>query len=708
MPSLVDQHWQPLSLLASQFQENVNALAPRYPELARTLLELPATTKVLSTATGQVRLGECVAGTVREIADPAPPTSARQIVAKVYPTGHCTLPLVIAGIGYGWIWHQLYNLPIASPALPGHRPPLYFMASDLEQLHTVLHLHDWRPMLGDERVRLFAGDDAYAQLERALTSDLRLPWPKLAVTVEPTCWPAGQSLDGLVHSLFAQGGKRLTAFREACSDPAGSIASAISAKLERGKPLRILGITSRYTTFLQHSMRDWLDAFARMGHATKLLIEDADHQVLNNIEHAQVCAEFRPDLIVLIDHYRAEFNAFPTDVPCVMWVQDSLPNIFNPAAGTAQTERDFCLGSGRLLLTTKHNYPADRFLTAPVTVNETRFAPRALTQSESDQFGCDVSFVSHASTPADVILREQIGIAGDAGSRRLLGDVFDRLRAIYDAGGCVSHPLRIRGIIEQSATALNLGIDPAQMPALLSLFGLRINNALFRHQALTWLIDLDVDVRLYGRGWENHPQLARYARGPADNHAELCTIYQASRINLQVTPHGVVHQRLFEGVAAGAFFLLRAQAADEIDSIYRPLAEWCEREGVTNDADLRRRATPQVVALLDRFQRTMGVDPMALEFPLTHEIRLSADLDFALAAAGAIPEYEVVAFDSRRELREKVRRYLADPAERQRIAGAMRQRVLERYTYASVTKQLLSMIGKHMAVAPPSTVAAAA
>jgi hypothetical protein len=147
---------------------------------------------------------------------------------------------------------------------------------------------------------------------------------------------------------------------------------------------------------------------------------------------------------------------------------------------------------------------------------------------------------------------------------------------------------------------------------------------------------------------------------------------------------------------------------DEVDALYRPLAEWCEREAIQDDADLRRRATPAMLSLLKQFQRMTHLDPFELEFPLTHEIRLSADGGFALAAAGAIPEYEAVAFDSFRELRAKVTHYLAHPEERTRIAAAMRQRVVERYTYTGVTKQLLSMVEKSLRPAAVQTIAEAA
>jgi hypothetical protein len=180
---------------------------------------------------------------------------------------------------YGWLWQQFYALQISTPILPGHRPPLYFLASDLEQLHAILHLHDWRTMLADDRVRLFAGSDAYGQLNRALLTDTRLPWPKLAVTVEQACWPEGKNFDALIQSLFASAGKRLEDLqRRNLAAYADASTAAIASKMASGQSLRILGITSRYTTFLQHSMRDWLAAFTQLGHTTRLLIEHADRR----------------------------------------------------------------------------------------------------------------------------------------------------------------------------------------------------------------------------------------------------------------------------------------------------------------------------------------------------------------------------------------------------------------------------------------------
>src|SRR5690606_34297670 len=244
---------------------------------------------------------------------PAP--SARELAQKVFPANVCTAPAMVAGLDQGWLWHALYEVPCTLPALPGHRSPLYLLAHDMERLWVVLHLQQWQKLLGDSRALLFVGPDAVAQVRQAMIERLEIPWPKYCLTVEPQLWAPGMNLDALIADASGHASRRLRAASalDLAPQPPRQL-------LPEDRPLRVLGLTSRYTTFLQHSMRDWLSAFQRLGHETRLLIEEADHEILNNIIYAEACRDFRPDLIVIIDHYRAELEGLPADVPCVMWV----------------------------------------------------------------------------------------------------------------------------------------------------------------------------------------------------------------------------------------------------------------------------------------------------------------------------------------------------------------------------------------------------
>jgi hypothetical protein len=203
---------------------------------------------------------------------------------------------------------------------------------------------------------------------------------------------------------------------------------------------------------------------------------------------------------------------------------------------------------------------------------------------------------------------------------------------------------------------------------------------------------MDVNLHLYGKGWENHPRLKRFARGVADNQRQLTTIFQASRINLQVTPHGAVHQRLFEGLASGGFFLIRHSPGELVENIYKPIWEWCQAQGIGSDEELLARATPEVHAALAELKKLLGFGAFDFGSPFMEVMRLSADTGFTRSAASVWPEYGEVAFASRAELHQQVRRYLMDESGRQRIAASMRQQVLERFTYLSTSRRLLAFI----------------
>ena len=637
-----------------------------------------------------------------------PPDGARQVVGKLCPAGTCSDSILVAGIDRGWLWGMLYDLPVSVPLRPGFRPPLWFLARSMEEFRVALHVHDWRTMLADARVRLFVGEDPVNQARRSMVENPQTPLPRLSVTLDPAIWPAGMNLDALGKGVTAEMNRRLDAAMRklAGSNPAG-LPTLVEQVATHERDLRVMGITARYTTFLQHSMRDWLAGFAAMGHQTKLLIEEADHEQLNSLCLAEACVDFRPDLILLIDHFRAELGGLPQNVPCVMWLQDYLPNLFAAKAGAAQGPCDYVVGYNRTECTTRFGYPFERFMPAMVAVNEERFAPVELSADDRRRYECDVCFVSHASRPAEAIIADQIA-QNDASVKPLLTDAFERLKSIYDAGLCISHPLHVRQVIDQAMIATRTALTADSAQRLADVFTHRINNALLRHQMIDWAAEMNLSIHLYGHGWEQHPRFARFARGPADNSTELRKIFAAARISLQATPHGAVHQRLLEGLAAGGFFLIRYVPADVIERNYQPLWQWCLEEGIETDEQIQQRATPQVWKLLGQLQRTLGIDPFKLGMRLIDDLRTGADTAWLRSAGAVWPEhYDAVAFDSKAMLHQKISRFLADETERRRLAIAMRQVVVERMTYRAVNERLLTFIGEDLATNVPAMEAAA-
>jgi hypothetical protein len=688
-------NWQPLSSRRPQFQANLEALRESQPDLAATLASLEALRDYKVSGEGdRIQVAIQNGGRLEPLPLAVSATSARDIAAKLFANSQCTEPVMIAGLDQGWLWNTLYHLECTTPRTPGHRPPLYYLGRDIERLWLVMHLHDWTQMLRDPRVRLYIGVDAVQQCQQAMIAQPQIPWAKLCVTVDPSLWPGGVTVDSLWQNAHRAANERMQQLsRQIENIYAGLDIKAMAANL-RGEKLRIMGITSHFTTFLKYSMSDWLDALAAMGHDTQLVMENGDHEICNHLTFGQAVVDFRPDLILMIDHYRGEIPGLPRQIPCVMWVQDQLPSIFSAAAGAAQSPRDFCLGFGRLNLG-RFGYPQQRFMPAQVGVNEQRFAPRQLSASEIEQYDCDISFVSHASTPATTMLKEQLARA-DAQGRKLLIDIFEQMRGVYDNGGAITQPLLIAGMIDGACQRLSFPLDQSSRTQVLDFFNQRVNNALFRHQALTWVADSGAKLHLYGRGWEQHPKFAPFARGIACNQSQLCAIYRASRISLQITPHGAVHQRLFEGLSAGGFFLLRYVPGDAIESIYETIHAWCVQNEIQNDADLRARAKPEIRRLLGQAGELVAMDQFSTGWSLVDVLKLSADGGFIRSASSVWKEYDQVAFRSAEQVKQQIAHYLSHPEQRAAVAASMRQVVLDRFTYRSTSQRLLDFMADEL------------
>jgi len=680
--------WLSLADLYRQFQANLAALGQRDSELAAAVEQLkPAAEYFISPAADRVMLGaKSAAGVITPLPNPVPPAYAREIAAKLYPQAQYNQPLLVAGLDQGWIWEAVYKLNCVCPTAPGWRPPLFLMSATLERLWGVLHFQNWATLLADPRVQIFAGPDAPAQLKRRLVAQPRLAPPRLAVTAEPQLWQSGQNLDVLLGSVSAELTAKLRLVQDESAKWQGNWnPDEAGAKFREGR-LRILGITSRYTTFLQHSMRDWLAAMEKLGHQTRLVIEDADHELLPAVEHAEICREFKPDLILIIDHYRAEVPTLPDKIPCVMWIQDRLPNIFSAKAGASQGRTDFVIGYGRSECAILLGYPSRRHMPCMVGVNEDRFAARAANDAELEKYRCDVSFVSHASATAEQIVEEEGGRAPQL--RPLLQNICRRLRGIYDSGQAVTEQAHVWDLVGAAMSECKMNGDFADVVHMVKQ---RMNNALLRHQAIGWVAKMGLDLRLYGKGWEKHPQFARYARGVADNQNQLAQIYQASRINLQVMPFGSAHQRSFEGLAAGGFFLLRGVAGDAADLVKQQLWGWCLRHGVNSSEEmmLRGREDVDFIPLFSKLTQLMGtIDPPWL-YAAMEEMAMGG---FCHSAAQLWPEYDRVVFWTEAELQAKVKHFLAAADERRGLSASMRQRVLQRHTYTAISRRMLNFI----------------
>ena len=317
--------------------------------------------------------------------------------------------------------------------------------------------------------------------------------------------------------------------------------------------------------------------------------------------------------------------------------------------------------------------------------------------SSAKSFFCDVSYVSHASATPEMFLQKTLQNHNSPHATRVITDIFNRLKGIYDAGSVVTEAVVIRSLIDKAIIETKTIVPEDQIPVLMHIFSAQINNAFFRHQPLQWLADAVVNLHLYGNGWEKHPTLARYARGPADNHRQLADIYRGSKINLHASPHGGVHQRVMEILACGSLPMLRHCPGDVLEQLYPPVLQFCEARGIHTDAELKQQATPAILNLLEQMEQILQCSPFAEPWPLVEAVRF-AKTHGGIRSAGGIwgDDYNAISFGSSKELIEKTTRFLNDEHARQITIDSMRRPVMERFTYLAISKQLLGMVSQNL------------
>ncbi len=695
----------PLGVDSPWFSDNLSAAAnrfPRFADLADTILSTTRNLDVFITADGAAnplisrRVG---AGPRRWLPSILNWRYAGEN-ANVLPAPGTLFVTAYAleGLGCGRLLDRLYRA--TNRMFLSFGPRLHICEPNLAQLGVWLSLADRRPLLEDERCMLWIGPKAaldYTTWRESHDDELE---PQFVIR-QPGWGPAQMTLmEQPLKIAMRRRAERRAALLAALrahypSDAAGAIAKRF-AQRDR-TPLKIIGITSRFTTFLQYSMRDIAETAQAAGHEFTTLIEPHDYTAaLPGETILERILAHQPDLIVMLDHNRAEFKDLYTfDAPFCNWIQDDLPNLFGPGRGAGVTPFDLVFGAIGTLRARQSGYPEDQIRVAPVPVNARRFHAGPLSESDRARYGCEVSFVSNHSIAPERFL-DEVYAGAEAPVRRLIGALDDDLSARIARDDTPAVPLRTNALIQQIAAELGMRIDSLQADQLRRGVIDKLITLRFRQQALEALSRLGVDLRLYGNGWENHPRLAKYARGPAAHGDELRRIYQATRVNLQLMPTGAIHQRLIEGLFSGGFFLIRRTAADLCGDLCREIDAICAAHSIADDAALRKHAErdPALRAKLDALTARLFA-PGDLYDGFVADFALANARGFPLDAAGLLPRYHDVAFGNEAELGARLQRFLNDASARREIATVQREAVLPHFSYDAALERLFDFAAEH-------------
>lgn len=601
-------------------------------------------------------------------------------------------PLVFDGMSHGLLLRHVADATANS--FLRYSCALYVLEPQAVAIAMALHCVDLRELLESHRVRMFVGDDCVQQFADAITSNDGWSLPQQIVNNTLLPRPA-LGLDAALVKLQQSRHERMRAMKAELD--AHYAAIPMERWRERfcsGAPLKIVGITSRFTTVLQHSMAELAAAATAAGHEFHMAKEaddfTADHPAL------RVVAAVKPDLVVQLSRMRYENPLMPKAVPHLCWDQDNLSCMRTPEATASMTPLTFVAGHGAFHGYVYLGWPARQCVFCQPAGAAHRYGG-AVNAADLPCYACDLSYVSNASgDPQALASQFATRYSNVPEAAAIYAAVIEQIFASGGSGEpwsgtrisqlCVQHEARMGGRLADQLR------DEIVMNAV------TVADRVFRHAVLRWAADFCDEtgrtLKLYGAGWNNHPRFARYAAGPAAQGDEMRLIYRASKINLQIIETGFMHSRALDGLCAGGFFLTRRTPYDglvpgEAEAHHR-VARYVRAHNIAAlaalDGDSAIRSDWQRIRPLLVHENDGALHR---EQEVIRGLHALADMP---AASVVLPHFDEIAFVDEQSFRTRADRFLADDAERQRISAAMHAAALEHFSYDARWRQFIGHI----------------
>ena len=632
--------------------------------------------------------------------------------------------VIIAGLDRPELVAQL--LAEHPPVPSGHSIPIYLVDPDASRARAVVDAGVIDP--DASRIHLFTGNACVRDLGAFLSEHLESHLPrKIVASGAHNAHLARQIapvLDALVHEQTTQTKDSRAALESRWAQRGEGYWGARYAQIRRGAPARVLVITTRYTTFVQHACGDLVDALVGQGHEAVLLREPDAHSTITPLLCTRAIESFDPDLIVVANYPRAmHTEIFPDGVPHVCWIQDAMAHLFQKPT-TAPTGLDFIAGhlyDGALAL---EGYPDAARLGFPVPVSEAKFHDAPIPTELADRYACDIAYVSHQSQPANAYhdrFIERFPTEQHAG--------INAIRArIEGAIACWPDSIQDSAMLalkREMAAGFGKGDDAALQDMLWNQYIQPMAERLLRHETLGWAAQIarhhGLTLKLFGNGWERHPTLSRFASGviPHDDHLRAC--YQSARVHLHASTLGSSHQRVFECAMSGGLVLSRRSWGEFHRRDWYRMSLFFNKH-LPADASLVRWKHPAYV--IDTHPELKSIIEDRLRMPRPnlgwdHEhfehvyARVRTDPYFKywdmplppaqLRGIETLGDPFETTFSTRAELEDKIMRAVNDPRWRQEHSSAIAGRARQRVSMSRFAQMLLGTVCDRLAPQPASS-----
>jgi hypothetical protein len=614
--------------------------------------------------------------------------------------------LAIEGIDPPWLFDQAWRA--LSRSLTGYAPPITILQADAMEFFDGLSGLDLREQLIDPRVRVFVGADASQRwlndaLERVdesvLGTAVALPGVRARIS------PLAQAVTGRGAAAQAEEFARLQTKVSAmyAGRDAAWWARRYRDARQGGPRLRVLVPTSRYSTYVRHAAEDLVAAFEELDCEARVAMESGPNSKQSASGHLRPIAEFEPDLIALVNYFRGDLGlAFPEQVPWLCWLQDSMSHQF---AERRWGELDFVAGHLHKEIAHREGFPNDRSMPFPVVASARKFHAEPVGTELAERFACEVAYVSHQSETAEAFHNRFVAEAREPALVRVL----DAVRPLVEEAAAEPMGSTLLGRLQHLTREVAHRIDPAANVAGVGFvyrhYALPLADRVIRHQMLRWAGEVcerrGWRLRLYGRGWESHPEFARYARGELAHGEELRACYQSAAVHLHASACTLVHQRVMECALSGGLPIARLTYDALSESLgfgkreallhHKP----CGHNSKTGHLGFRRSECPELESICSMHEQVGQTMPDVIWLrPAQIEAfgRPNHPTASGIHPAWLYGDLIQGTIQSAGDLERVVGRAVEDRAWRESMSSAMAARVRERCTVEIFAKKVLGMV----------------
>lgn len=678
--------------------------------------------------------------------------TARAFVAQhitVGVAGKAAAPVTLEGVDPPWLLRELARAMRADAT--AFQARLVVLQADVMEALDGLSLVDLRAELAEERVMALAGMDAGVRLGAWARANLgkRLTGayvPLIGVRTRLEPGAQGEMAGALkeqervaaeikarVHARDAGrsagywaerfGGEGFTT--ETRRHGEGREGFTTEAQRRRGgrgesgeerggargaSALRILIPTCRYTTFLRHAAADLAEALTRLGHRAEVLMEVDGHSQMSSVAYLEAMERVDPDLIVFLNYTRAQMaGLLPAGQPAVCWVQDMMPHLFTAESGASQGPMDFIAGHCGDELFTRYGYSRERAIACPVVASERKFHTGAVSDELRERFACEIACVTHHSETVESmherLKRESAKDPDAAGAMEELLPVCVEVAArSQDLNVWSTLRSEVKRVLaRRHRHAGNADVEGA----FFRNYAMPVADRAFRHQGIAWAVRVAERrgwrLRLYGKGWEKHPEWARFAGGLTQHGEELRACYQSAAVQLHLCISSLTHQRCMECALSGGLPVMRA-TRDAVSGLSARAKRACIENGAEAMGAHEATGLPlvsfadsvegmQYASMLQRLGMEVKAPGIVLQRERAAGLGKRGGLDpienDPAWLYGDLPE---ICFRDEAELERLVERAMEGRGWREAVAEGIAGRVRERLTHVRLARRMLGAV----------------